>query len=254
MVYNYTKPRVPIAAQYGSPGPAYALPSLFGYREHDPRSVHTRQPAYPFGVQHADLSTNCGPGPAKYYPDTRVHRDGPDGSPRYSLYGRRKDLEPFKTPGPGTYSTDAGSNRTSEKSPAYSFGATFPPLNVDSNPAPNAYCPPSLIGRTAISTKRQAPAYTIYSRSKTGGFYEDFAKTPGPGTYQATSPDQYKIKQPVYSMIGRNMAPGDTTQKPGPGAHCPEKVNMHIKQNPRFSFGIRHSEYEAPLILATDDF
>lgn len=32
---------------------------------------------------------------------------------------------------------------------------------------------------------------------------------------------------PAYTMNGRNYMPQDSTQKPGPGAHSPEKVGLH---------------------------
>lgn len=50
-------------------------------------------------------------------------------------------------------------------------------------------------------------------------------QTPGPGTYNTTEPSLYKDKAPHYSMTSRNVMPGDTTQKPGPGAHSPENVS-----------------------------
>ena len=50
-------------------------------------------------------------------------------------------------------------------------------------------------------------------------------------------------------MLGRNVMPGDTTQKPGPGAYSPERVNVNKTAAPGYSFGIRHSQYEAPLIV-----
>lgn len=102
-------------------------------------------------------------------------------------------------------------------------------------------------------------------------------QTPGPGTYGTTAPDIYKPKAAGYSLTGRNVPPGDSTRKPGPGAHAPERVSIsppsiplcafdygaglyeffppfqHLnstkKKMPQFSFGIRHSEYEAPLII-----
>ena len=49
-------------------------------------------------------------------------------------------------------------------------------------------------------------------------------QTPGPGAYGSMDPDIYKTKKPSYSMIARNGMPGDTTKKPGPGAHSPERV------------------------------
>ena len=49
-------------------------------------------------------------------------------------------------------------------------------------------------------------------------------QTPGPGTYKITSTDRVKRKMPAYTIKGRNYMPCDNTQKPGPGAHSPEKV------------------------------
>jgi hypothetical protein len=69
------------------------------------------------------------------------------------------------------------------------------------------------------------------------------------GAYNVTKPGLYKQEPPHYSMIARNEMPGDTTQKPGPGNYSPEKVWLHKQQAPGYSFGIRHSMYEAPLIV-----
>lgn len=44
-------------------------------------------------------------------------------------------------------------------------------------------------------------------------------QTPGPGAYNVTKPSTYKEQSPQYSMVSRNVMPGDSTQKPGPGAH-----------------------------------
>ena len=41
----------------------------------------------------------------------------------------------------------------------------------------------------------------------------------------------------------------DSTQKPGPGAHMPERVKVNGKSAPSFSLGIRHSEFITPLIV-----
>ena len=51
-------------------------------------------------------------------------------------------------------------------------------------------------------------------------------QTPGPGTYRVIHPCVYKNRGPLYSMTGRNMLPSDSTKKPGPGAHSPEKVSL----------------------------
>jgi hypothetical protein len=106
-----------------------------------------------------------------------------------------------------------------------------------------------MLGDTVQSGKRQAPCYSLTGRSKIGGFHEDLQKTPGPGNYSVTNPNYYKNKAAEYSMTSRNPLPGDTTQKPGPGAHSPEKVYINKRIMPQFSFGIRHSQYIAPLIV-----
>lgn len=87
-----------------------------------------------------------------------------------------------------------------------------------------------MLGKTKDSGKRQAPIYSMTGRSKTGSFHEDLQKTPGPGTYDITEPSIYKDKAALYSMTSRNVMPGDTTQKPGPGAHSPEKVSTMFQQ------------------------
>ena len=45
----------------------------------------------------------------------------------------------------------------------------------------------------------------------------------------------------------------DSTQKPGPGAHSPEKVELNKPAAPKFSLGIRHSEFVTPLIIDVTD-
>lgn len=41
----------------------------------------------------------------------------------------------------------------------------------------------------------------------------------------------------------------DATMKPGPGAYSPERVYFNKKQAPKFSMGVKHSEFMTPLIL-----
>ena len=81
-----------------------------------------------------------------------------------------------------------------------------------------------MTGQTKQSGKKQAPCYSMTGRSKIGGFHEDLKKTPGPGAYNTTDPSTFKEKRPLYSMTSRNVMPGESTQKPGPGAHSPERV------------------------------
>jgi hypothetical protein len=108
-----------------------------------------------------------------------------------------------------------------------------------------------MTGKTVQGGKLQAPCYSLTARQTIGGFHEDLAKTPGPGTYTTTQPNVYRVKAPHYSMTSRNVMPGDNTRKPGPGQHSPENVIVNKKQPPSHSFGIRHSEYVAPMIVYT---
>jgi len=98
MVFTETKPRGPISAMNSTPGPVYLLPGLVGSTFHDPRSVHSKQPAYSFGLRHGKYKDEASPGPC-YYPNTKISRTGKDGSPQYSLYSRRADLKGDLNPG-----------------------------------------------------------------------------------------------------------------------------------------------------------
>ncbi|XP_071134218.1 ciliary microtubule associated protein 1B-like isoform X2 [Mytilus edulis] len=252
MVYNYTKPRAPIAAMYSSPGPCYGLPGLVGQKTHDPRSAHNKGPAYPFGVRHGKFKDDCSPGPC-YYPNPKVYRDGNDGTPQYSLYSRQKDATMFKVPGPGAYSPEGVGQTAHFRHPQYSFGTRHRHRRTDNNPAPNNYTLTPMLGKTVTSGQKQAPIFSMKARSTIGSFHEDLAKAPGAGTYNTTEPSIYKDKSPLYSMTSRNVMPGDTTKKPGPGAHSPENVYITKQKAPAPSFGIRHSQYLAPLIVGAED-
>lgn len=82
----------------------------------------------------------------------------------------------------------------------------------DSTPAPNAYGLPPVLGSKVIN-KTSAASYSMTARSKTGGFSEDLAKTPGPGHYKVTPPDTVKQNAPKYSMLSRNHMPGGGWKK-----------------------------------------
>ncbi|XP_063301558.1 ciliary microtubule associated protein 1B [Pelobates fuscus] len=243
------RPRGPIAALYSSPGPKYGLPGNTGFVQHDPCKY--RAPAYSFGSRRFKFMDDCSPGPGYLVPANITAR-GKDGTPAYSLYGRSRELNPFRTPGPGSYSPERAGKSAYHTAPIYSLAARTKMFSSDQTPGPAAYMLPSVLG-THIVNRTSAPNYSMTGRSKFGSFHEDLQKTPGPGTYRVVDPITYKYKPPQYSMTGRNSMPGDTTQKPGPGAHSPERVLSTRTKAPNFSFGIRHSEYVAPLIVDVAD-
>merc|ERR1719461_2731090 len=120
-------------------------------------------------------------------------------------------------------------------------------LSTDKNPAPNTYSIDAPFKKN--SRAKSAPRFSFGGRHSIGHFTEDLAKTPGPAVYESVNPNTFKTQKPAYSMTGRSQLPGDRTNKPGPGAHSPEKVYITRRQAPASSFGIRHSEYTTPIIV-----
>ncbi|KAM7414422.1 hypothetical protein PAMA_019306 [Pampus argenteus] len=244
------KPRGPIAALYGSPGPKYALPGLTGSTYHDP--TKKKAPMFSFGTRHDQASSIFSPGP-RYLIPSNITRVGRDGTPAFSLYSRPKDLGMFQVPGPGQYSPESSGKSVLRSCPAYSLAGRSKEEGANSQvPGPASYTLPSMLGPKTVVTSA-APAYSLYGRSKNGSFHEDLKKTPGPAAYRVVDPCIYRVKPPQFSMTGRNFTPGETTKKPGPGAHFPELMALTGAKAPSFSFGLRHSEYTVPLIVNKDE-
>ncbi|XP_075929241.1 ciliary microtubule associated protein 1A-like isoform X3 [Petromyzon marinus] len=241
--------RGPIAALYSGPGPKYALPGVTGHSLHDPTKF--KNPAYSFGARHAHFKEDTSPGPCYLVPSA-LTRTGRAGTPHYSLYGRPREPGLFKTPGPGSYSPERAGTAAFRSAPSYSLTARTDSFHRDQTPGPAKYMLPAMLGPHVIN-KSSAPTYSLSSRGKIGSFHEDLQKTPGPGTYHMVESNTYRNKPPQYSLTARNSLPGDTTRKPGPGAYSPEKVTLTHLQAPGYSFGLRHSEYVAPLIIHTEE-
>ena len=77
----------------------------------------------------------------------------------------------------------------------------------DSNPSPNTYTLPTMLGDKVVSRSSSAN-FVMTGRSKLGGFDCDYAKTPGPARYSVTSADTSGRKAPAYSMLSRQFMPG----------------------------------------------
>ena len=77
----------------------------------------------------------------------------------------------------------------------------------DSNPSPNSYTLPTMLGDKVV-TRSSSANFIMTSRSKLGGFDCDYAKTPGPARYGVTSADIHKRKSPAYSLLSRRFMPG----------------------------------------------
>ncbi|XP_049929228.1 outer dense fiber protein 3-B [Epinephelus moara] len=238
------KPRGPIAALYGSPGPKYALPGLTGVSQHDPTKY--KAPMFSFGARH-DRKLESSPGPSYLIP-SNVTKVGRDGTPAFSLHSRPKEPQLFQAPGPGKYSPEHSVKAIFRSAPAYSLSGRGKDINTIQTPGPASYSLPPVLGDKTVATSA-APTFSFCGRSKNGSFHEDLKKTPGPAAYKVVDPCIYNKKPPQFSMTGRNFPPSETTKKPGPGAHCPEQVTFTRAKAPSFSFGLRHSEFIAPLII-----
>ncbi|XP_072241288.1 ciliary microtubule associated protein 1B-like [Leuresthes tenuis] len=242
------KPRGPIAALYGNPGPKYALPSLTGNHQHD--LTKSKAPVFSFGARHKEHNTNCSPGP-KYLLPSNISRYGQQSAPAFSIQSRLKELKLLRAPGPGKYSPERGEKLIFHNAPAFSLTGRSKDLSNNSTPGPAKYTLPPMLGPNTVNIP-SAPSYTFSGRSETGSFLQDLKKTPGPASYKAVPPYIYGKKPPHYSMTGRNFPPDEATEKPGPGAYYPEKVTCTHPKAPSSSFGLRHSQYVVPVIVSMD--
>lgn len=230
-LYSSTQRRGPIAAEFQGPGPAaVALPSTIG--KNSSESTKGRAPAFSFGVRYNQGRTTLGPGPGQYNV-ARLHHKGKDDGPAPSLSGRPKEEKKEITPAPGAYSPEKGEKFVSESAPSFTFGAKVKSDRQDNLPAPNAYSLPPALG-TGL-----APAFSISGRGKSP--MDERVLNPGPGAYESGNPDKYKFRSPSYSISSRTNIPTDQTQKPGPGAHSPEKIKL--ESSPAHTFGVKHSPY-----------
>jgi len=240
-----------IYGKYNGPGAGrYQLPSTCGHEKHD--FTKHKKPAYSFGIKPTNsmYGTDVSPGP-KHLPDSRVTRHGIAGDYKYSMLGRAKDGNPFKTPAPGTYSPEKCHPQHEAHAPKYSFSSRTRYRKRDTTPGPNSNTLPSLLSKNPL--KQSAPCFSMTGRSEVGGFAEVTVKTPGPCAYKINDPNTTKNKSASYTMKGRSFMPGDSNQKPGPGAHYPERVTITKKKAAAHSLGIRHSEYVTPLIVQVAD-
>ncbi|KAM9026230.1 ciliary microtubule associated protein 1B isoform 1-T1 [Ara ararauna] len=238
------RPRGPIAALYTSPGPKYGLPTSVGFLAHDPS--RDRAPAFSFGLRAEARPRERSPGPVYRVPPGSTAR-GRAGAPACSIYSRPRDPAPFNTPGPGRYSPERAGRVAFPTAPACSLRSRTQHGAVQQTPGPAAYHLPPMLGPRVVS-KTSAPNYSMLGRSSSGAFYQDLCKTPGPCRYRVVHTDVYKPRAPRFTMRARNALPGDSTAKPGPGAHSPQESRPQ-----GVTFGIRHSAYVAPLIADVPD-
>lgn len=207
--------------------------------------------AYSFGDRPKfDISKiDDSPGP-KYAVDETLTTKGAVRNPKFSLSGRHKDAIPFNTPGPGSYQIEKCAVPGERRSSAFVMGMRTRYKKHDQTPAPSQYSLPATLGsKLTTSNMKGSRAFGFNSKPKKGGYDEDLGKTPGPSNYALHDDNKTRKKQPHMSISSRTYIPGDPTQKPGPGAHSPEKVVIHKPKGPAFAIGTKHSDFTTPLIV-----
>jgi len=241
-----------IAAMFRGPGPAaYFMPNETGHKGHTLR--HRKAPAYVLGIKTDGQKYVASPGPAAYKPESKITRNGKDGTAVYTLHSRTTPFVKFNTPAPGDYAPEAQRIVKQPYAPKYSFGSRTPLHKKDNYPAPNNYTLTPAIGNQGrIPLGPAPPCYSMKKRNLYDTFTKDFAKTPGPANYGISKMSATKREARHITFGGRHYMPGDNTQKPGPDRYKHENVTVTKMQSPRISFGIRHSEYMAPVAFSLD--
>uniref|UniRef100_A0A8C9E552 Ciliary microtubule associated protein 1B n=1 Tax=Phocoena sinus TaxID=42100 RepID=A0A8C9E552_PHOSS len=146
------------------------------------------------------------------------------------------------------YFPERAGNAAYPSAPRHTIAPNWGLRAESQTPGPGTYTVPSLLGPRVVG-KVSAPTYSIYGRSAVGSVCEDLSKTPGPCAYHVVSPGIYKTRAPQFSMLARTSLPQGNSLNPGPAAY---NVDQHRK--PRgWSFGIRHSDYLAPMVIDVDD-
>ncbi|KAM6424703.1 LOW QUALITY PROTEIN: ciliary microtubule associated protein 1B [Rhynochetos jubatus] len=231
------RPRAPIAALYGAPGPSTGSPTNVGFHLHDPSRV--RAPAYSFGVRTGGQQEERSPGP-QYLPPPGTTARGQDGTPAFSIHGRPRDLPPTRTP--GCYSPERAGRLAFPSAPAFLRSRTRQG-SAPQTPGPAAYQLPPMLGPGVVG--RSSAPFSILGRPSLGAFSQDLCKTPGPCGYGAVDTrDVYKPRAPRYSIPARRAPPAGGGPQPGPGAYSPQEQGRRRG----VTFGIRHSQYLVPLI------
>ena len=106
---------------------------------------------------------------------------------------------------------------------------------------------PELIG-TGIPNKANSASFTLHNRNKVGSHDEDLGKTPGPAAYSATDNNLVYNRRPRWTMSARAKNMSALMKNPAPNAYGPRGF-VDRKTAPKFSMGIKHSEYCMPLII-----
>lgn len=244
------KKRPPLMVECRGPGPgAYMLPRLTGIKDHCKTKLIG--PAYSIRPRLHDKDQNIGPGP-KYLVRTALLRTGQEQSSRPIITGKGTVLSTLCTPGPDVYPIEKHAIPGLPEAPKYSISPKHRAGMRDSGvPGPGKYKLPTIIGRT-VPDLENVPKYSMAGKLKGVG---DDDHSPGPAKYAVDRQYVNKTKPPAYSIAKRTKFDlFYDGQKPGPGAHRPERCTNHsgYRRGPTTLLGVRHSQY-ITLCMTADD-
>ncbi|XP_063170385.1 protein CIMAP1C [Candoia aspera] len=228
-----------ISAKYKGPGPGkYGRQPCTGIKNHD--FTKYTEPAYTIRVKSSPKTIMVveSPGPC-YYVDPSLSRVGIWRPASFFMQQRGKSTNVVSTPAPNEYHVEKVHPTDEPNTPAYTIGERTPYWLNSPNPSPNKYTLPGTLG-PRLPNKTAAP-YLSMTSCAPGRDYM-LRKGPGPAAYTIPEPDVYLQHQPSYT-ISQRFIPSTKEHTPGPPDYNAEQVTVHKPRAPRFSLGVRHSEY-----------
>ncbi|NXH37423.1 ODF3A protein, partial [Myiagra hebetior] len=216
-----------------------------GHTTHDPTKY--RAPAYTFRGSKCPATDSCSPGP-RYLIHSSITKTGKHVAPSPLVTSRPK-TKIAVTPGPSDYTTEPANRHVYYTAPIQSMVSRPKDLRPFQTPGPGTYTLPRILGPNTISTHAN-PCYSMIGKSQYQSAFRDLAKTPGPAAIGRVEMDIYKTRAPKYTMglktklIGKGMFPG-------PADYSLGKLSLTKAQEPAYTFGLRHSVYKASLIPET---
>lgn len=232
-----------IGAEHIPGKPSYrSIPSYLGSKVID--SKKKSSPAYSLGKRIKQKTDCTDEGPAKFNIRGLCNK-GLQTAPAFSLKSRRPDPKKFLAPSANKYFIDKALKATTKTIPKFSFGKKPGAIKTVPTPgdvrsffcgssrfqvnffitAPNVYNLPPVFGTAKEGQIKSAPAFSMLGRSKVRRI--PALNVPGPGDYE----NNYRILQkqpPRFSMRSKHKVISDEHMKPGPAAHCPERVRFFL--------------------------
>uniref|UniRef100_A0A8D2LQQ6 Outer dense fiber of sperm tails 3 like 1 n=1 Tax=Varanus komodoensis TaxID=61221 RepID=A0A8D2LQQ6_VARKO len=220
------------------PGPGkYSRQPCTGIKDHD--FTKYAEPAYSMRVRSKERCKGS-PGPC-YFVDPSVSHVGIWRPVSFRIPQERRSSRTIPTPAPNEYYVERIHPLEEPNAPAYTIGTRTRYRESNPYPAPNSYTLPGTLG-PGLPVKVSAPCLSMASSASVWRYAQDLVRGPGPAMYTIPKPDIYLHRQPAYS-ISQRFSSCSKDYTPGPPDYNAEQVTAHKPWAPRFSLGIRHSEY-----------